>query len=70
MILLRFVTKGKKGTITYLVIINTTRTPVISRWKIESATQAYKGLHGQGIETENRTYTVQHAEGNGVALVA
>ena len=62
-ILLRFVTKGEKGAITYLVRIDTTRRPVVSRWRIESATRAYKGLHGQGIETENRTYTVQTLRG-------
>jgi hypothetical protein len=62
-ILLRFVTKGEKGGITYLVRIDTTRRPVVSRWRIESATRAYKGLHGQGIETENRTYTVQTLRG-------
>ena len=46
-ILLRFVTKGKEGGITYLVKIDTTRRPVVSRWKIESATRAYKGATGQ-----------------------
>jgi hypothetical protein len=62
-ILLRFVTKGRKGAITYLVRIDTSRRPVDSRWKIESATRAYKGLQGQGIETENATYTVQTLRG-------
>jgi hypothetical protein len=62
-ILLRFVTKGRKGAITYLVTIDTSRRPVDSRWKIESATRAYKGLQGQGIETENATYTVQTLRG-------
>ena len=62
-ILLRFATKGKKGAITYLVRIDTTRRPVISRWRIESATKAYKGLHGKGIETENATYTVSTLRG-------
>ena len=62
-ILLRFVTKGEKGAITYLVRIDTTRRPVVSRWRIESATRAYQGLHGQGIETENATYTVQTLRG-------
>jgi hypothetical protein len=62
-ILLRFVTKGEKGAITYLVRIDTTRRPVVSRWRIESATRAYKGLQGQGIETENATYTVQTLRG-------
>jgi hypothetical protein len=62
-ILLRFVTKGRKGAITYIVRIDTTRRPVVSRWRIESATRAYKGLHGQGIETENATYTVSTLRG-------
>jgi hypothetical protein len=63
LILLRFVTKGRKGTISYLVNIDTTRRPVISRWKIESATNAYKGLQGKGTETENATYTVSTLRG-------
>ena len=62
-ILLRFVTKGKKGTITYAVTIDISRRPVVSRWKIESATKAYKGLQGKGIETENATYTVSTLRG-------
>jgi hypothetical protein len=62
-ILLRYVTWGKKGTITYGVTIDTTRRPVISRWKIESATKAYKGLQGKGTETENATYTVSTLRG-------
>jgi hypothetical protein len=62
-ILLRFVTKGQRGGITYIVRIDTTRRPVVSRWRIESATRAYKGLHGQGIETENATYTVSTLRG-------
>jgi hypothetical protein len=62
-ILLRFVTWGKKGTVTYGVVIDTTRRPVISRWKIESGTKAYKGLQGKGIETENATYTVSTLRG-------
>jgi hypothetical protein len=62
-ILLRFVTKGKEGGITYLVKIDTTRRPVVSRWKIESATRAYKGLQGIGTETENATYTVHTLRG-------
>jgi hypothetical protein len=63
LILLRFVTKGKKGAISYLVNIDTTRRPVISRWKIESGTKAYKGLQGKGTETENATYTVSTLRG-------
>jgi hypothetical protein len=62
-ILLRFVTKGRKGAISYLVRIDTTRRPVISRWKIESATKAYKGLQGEGTEAENATYTVSTLRG-------
>ena len=63
LILLRFVTKGKKGTITYRVTIDISRRPVVSRWKIESATKAYKGLQGEGHESENATYTVQYLRG-------
>jgi hypothetical protein len=63
LILLRFVTKGRKGAITYLVRIDTTRRPVISRWTIESGTKAYKGLQGKGIESENATYTVSTLRG-------
>ena len=62
-ILLRFVTKGEEGGITYLVKIDTTRRPVVSRWKIESATRAYKGLQGKGTETENATYSVHTLRG-------
>jgi hypothetical protein len=63
LILLRFVTKGEKGGITYKVRIDTTRRPVVSRWTIESGTRAYKGLHGKGIETENATFTVSTLRG-------
>jgi hypothetical protein len=63
LILLRFVTKGRKGEITYLVRIDTTRRPVISRWPIESGTKAYKGLQGKGIESENATFTVSTLRG-------
>ena len=62
-ILLRYVTWGKKGTITYGVRIDISRRPVISRWRIESGTKAYKGLQGEGIETENATYTVSTLRG-------
>lgn len=55
-ITLRYVTTSTKGTITYLVKIDTiART---SRWTITSATGRYKGLHGRGIESENADYTV------------
>ena len=64
LILLRFVTKGNKGTITYLVTIDIARLPPISQGKIESATKAYKGLQGEGNETENATYTVSTLRGS------
>lgn len=64
LISLRYVTKGKKGAITYVVRIDTTRRPVISQWTIESGTKAYKGLQGKGIESENATYTISTLRGN------
>ena len=63
-ILLRFVTKGKKGTISYAVKIDTARRPVIPRWRIWSATGAYEGLQGRGDESENATYTVSTLTGS------
>jgi hypothetical protein len=64
LILLRFVSKGKKGTITFAVDIHIAQQPPVSRWKIESATKAYKGLQGKGIESENPpTYTVVYLRG-------
>ena len=62
-ILLRFVTKGKEGGVTYMVKIDTTRRPVRPRWWIESAKGAYKGLQGRGDESENATYTVSTLTG-------
>jgi len=62
-ILLRHVTKGREGGITYMVKIDTTRRPVRPRWWIESATGAYKGLQGRGDESENATYTVSTLRG-------
>jgi hypothetical protein len=61
LITLRFVTKGKKGTVTYVVQIDTNAGT--SRWTIASANGAYKGLHGKGTETENATYTVSVLRG-------
>ncbi len=61
MITLRFVTKGKKGTITFVVKID--MTAGTSRWTIASGTKAYKGLHGKGIESENADYTVSTLTG-------
>jgi hypothetical protein len=61
LITLRYVTKGKKGTITYVVKIDTNAGS--SRWTIASGTKAYKGLHGKGAETENASYTVSTLRG-------
>jgi hypothetical protein len=61
LITLRYVTKGKKGTITYLVHIDTNAGT--SRWTITSANGAYKGLHGKGTETENAAYTISVLRG-------
>ena len=61
LITLRYVTKGKKGTITYVVKIDTNAGT--SRWTIASASGAYKGLHGKGSETENAAYTVSVLKG-------
>ena len=63
LITLRFVTAGKKGTITFVVKIHTNFVPVTSRWTITSGTKAYKGLHGEGIESENADYTVSTLTG-------
>jgi hypothetical protein len=62
-ILLRHVTKGRAGGITYMVRIDTTRRPVRPRWWIQSGTGAYKGLQGRGDESENATYTVNTLTG-------
>ena len=50
LITLRFVTKGRKGTITYVVKIDTNagNPDAASRWTIASGTKAYEGLHGNG----------------------
>jgi hypothetical protein len=63
LILLRFVSKGTKGTISFLVTIHHAQLPPTSRWKIESATKAYKGLHGEGTESEDAAYTVSTLRG-------
>ena len=60
-ITLRFVTKGNKGTITFVVKIDTTTGT--SRWRITSGTKAYAGLHGKGAESENASYTVSTLRG-------
>lgn len=61
LITLRYVTVGKKGTITFVVKIDTTVGS--SRWTIASGTKAYRGLHGKGTERENATYTVSTLTG-------
>ena len=66
LITLRFVTKGGKGTITYVIKIDTKAGT--SRWTIASGTKAYKGLHGKGTESENADFHRQHPEGDRVAL--
>lgn len=55
-ITLRFVTHGKKGTITYRVKID--QKANTSRWTIASATKKYLGLRGHGNERENADHTV------------
>ena len=61
LITLRFVAKGKKGTITYVVKVDTNTST--SRWTIVSGTKAYKGLHGKGTESENVGFTVSTLRG-------
>jgi hypothetical protein len=61
LITLRFVAKGKKGTITYVLKVDTNTST--SRWTITSGTRAYKGLHGKGTESENASYTVSTLRG-------
>jgi hypothetical protein len=61
LIILRFVTVGKKGKITFVVKIDTN--VGTSRWTIASGTRAYKGLHGKGTERENAQYTVSTLTG-------
>ena len=62
LITLRYVTIGKKGTITFLVKIDTDFGT--SRWTITSGTKAYDGLQGEGIESENSDYTVSTLTGS------
>ena len=54
----RFVTTGKKGTITFRVTIVIRPTTTTSTWKILSGTRGYEGLHGHGVERENADHTV------------
>ena len=60
-ITLRYVTIGKKGTITFVVEIDTKA--MTSRWTITSGTKAYEGLHGEGIERENADFSVHTLSG-------
>jgi hypothetical protein len=61
LITLRFVASGSRGTITFVVKIDTNFGT--SRWTIASGTGAYKGLHGEGVEHENSDFTVQTLTG-------
>jgi hypothetical protein len=63
LITLRFVTADKKGTITFVVKIQTNLVPVTARWTITSGTKAYKGLHGGGIESDNTDFSVSTLRG-------
>ena len=66
MITLRFVAKGRKGTITYVVKIDTNlaNPDAAARWTITSATKAYQGLHGKGTTSVNAGYTVRILRGS------
>jgi len=61
LITLRNVATGRKGTITFLVKIDTDAGT--SRWTITSSTKAYKGLRGKGVESENADFTVSTLTG-------
>ena len=58
LITVRFVTVGKKGTITFVVKADVKPTGTTSRWTIASGTKTYKGLHGSGAERENDDHTL------------
>jgi hypothetical protein len=62
LIILRYVTIGEKGTITFVVRIDTIL--ATSRWTITAGTKGYKGLHGKGTERENAQYTVSTLTGS------
>ena len=53
LITLRFVTKGNKGMITYVVKIDTNAGT--SRWTIASGSGAYKGLQARAVRPRTRT---------------
>jgi len=61
LITLRSVAVGTKGTITFVVKIDTSAGT--SRWTVASGTRAYKNLHGHGTERENADYTVSTLTG-------
>jgi streptogramin lyase len=61
LITLRLVTAGSRGTITFVVKIDTNFGT--SRWTIASGTKAYKDLHGEGTEHDSAKYTVQTLTG-------
>jgi hypothetical protein len=61
LITLRYVTKGRQGTITFVVKIDTKAET--ARWRIASGTGAYKGLRGKGTESENARWTVSTLTG-------
>jgi hypothetical protein len=64
LITLRYVASDSKGTITYLVHIDMNFGPEHPHpWTITSATKAYKGLHGEGVERENADFTVSTLTG-------
>jgi hypothetical protein len=67
-ILLRFVTKGKKGAITYAVTIDTKPRPVISRWKIQFRDEGVQRATGRRHGDRERHVDRQHPEGSRVAL--
>jgi hypothetical protein len=61
LITLRFVASGSRGTITFVVKIDTNfGTP---QWTITSATKAYNGVHGEGTEQDNVDFSVSTLTG-------
>jgi hypothetical protein len=61
LITLRSVAAGTKGTIIFVVKIDTSAGT--ARWTVASGTKAYKSLHGHGTEKENADYTVSTLTG-------
>jgi sugar lactone lactonase YvrE len=56
LITIRYVVLGRKGTITFVVKVD--NNAGTSRWTVASATKAFSGLRGQGIDTPSADYTV------------